>query len=221
MPDLLPVPPPLGWRARLEVLLRQRPLQTSRVVVALVGAVLLVAGGVLALVWILHSPPPSEALIPQVTAPSVSSALGVPTTGDVIVVQAAGAVLSPGVYRMPGNARVVDVIDAAGGLAPSADPDRLALAAKVTDGERVYVPKVGEPLPAASATGAATPAGPLDLNTASETELDALPGVGPATAAAIVSYREHHGAFTSVDQLLEVRGIGPAKLDQIAPLVRV
>jgi len=219
MPDLLPVPPPLGWRARLEVLLRQRPLQTSRIVVAVGAAALLVAGALLALVWILRTPPPSEALIPQVTASSVSAPVA--ESADAIVVQAAGAVVMPGVYRVPREARVVDVIDAAGGLAPGADPDRLELAAKVVDGERVYVPKVGEPLPAASAGGAAAAAGPLDLNTASETDLDALPGVGPATAAAIVSYREHHGAFTSIDQLLDVRGIGPAKLDQIAPLVRV
>ena len=63
--------------------------------------------------------------------------------------------------------------------------------------------------------------GPIDLNSADEAALDALPGIGPATAKAIVAYRESHGPFTSVDQLLEVRGIGPAKLDQLADLVRV
>ena len=219
MPDLLPVPPPLGWRARLETLLHQRPLQTSRIVMAAVAAVLALVGIGLAVVWLLRTPPSSEDLIPQVTTPSVSSSID--GSGESLVVQAAGAVTSPGVYRVRGDARVVDVIDAAGGLAPGADPDRLELAAKVVDGERIYVPRVGEPLPASVSRGSATPKGPLDLNTASATDLDALPGVGPATAAAIVSYREHHGAFTSVDQLLEVRGIGPAKLDQIAPLVRV
>ena len=84
-----------------------------------------------------------------------------------------------------------------------------------------YVPRVGEALPSASIGDAAEPAGPLDLNAASERDLDALPGVGPATAKAIVTYRDSHGPFTSVDQLLEVRGIGPAKLDQLADLVRV
>jgi competence protein ComEA len=137
-----------------------------------------------------------------------------------MLVQAAGAVVSPGVYRLSGDPRVVDVIDAAGGLAPGADPNRLSLAAKVSDGERVYVPVVGEALPAVP-SGAATDSGPIDLNSADEAALDALPGIGPATAKAIVAYRESHGPFTSVDQLLEVRGIGPAKLDQLADLVRV
>jgi competence protein ComEA len=219
MHDLLPVPPPLGWRARLEALLGHRPLRASHVALVTVAAIALLAGGVVAAVWVLRTPPPSESLIPQAAAAAVSSIPSAPSEGT-LMVQAAGAVLSPGVYRVPTDARVIDVIDAAGGLAPGADADRLALAAKVSDGERVYVPRVGEALPSAP-TGAAEPAGPLDLNTASESDLDALPGVGPATAKAIVTYRESHGPFTSVDQLLEVRGIGPAKLDQLADLVRV
>ena len=220
MHDLLPVPPPLGWRARLEALLGHRPLRASHVALVSVVAVALLAGGVVAAVWVLRTPPPSESLIPQAAAAAVSSIPAPAPSEGALMVQAAGAVLSPGVYRVPADARVIDVIDAAGGLAPGADADRLALAAKVSDGERVYVPRVGEALPSAPA-GAAEPAGPLDLNTASERDLDALPGVGPATAKAIVTYRESHGPFTSVDQLLEVRGIGPAKLDQLADLVRV
>ncbi len=219
MHDLLPVPPPLGWRARLEALLGHRPLRASHVALVSVVAVALLAAGVVASVWVLRTPPPSESLIPQAATAAVSSIPAPAPSEGALMVQAAGAVLSPGVYRVPADARVIDVIDAAGGLAPEADADRLALAAKVSDGERVYVPRVGEALPAPA--GAAEPAGPLDLNTASERDLDALPGVGPATAKAIVTYRESHGPFTSVDQLLEVRGIGPAKLDQLADLVRV
>lgn len=219
MHDLLPVPPPLGWRARLEALLGHRPLRASHVALVSVVAVALLAAGVVASVWVLRTPPPSESLIPQAATAAVSSIPAPAPSERALMVQAAGAVLSPGVYRVPADARVIDVIDAAGGLAPEADADRLALAAKVSDGERVYVPRVGEALPAPA--GAAEPAGPLDLNTASERDLDALPGVGPATAKAIVTYRESHGPFTSVDQLLEVRGIGPAKLDQLADLVRV
>ncbi len=220
MHDLLPVPPPLGWRARLEALLGHRPLRASHVALVSVVAVALLAGVVVAAVWLLRTPPPSESLIPRAAAAAVSSIPASAPSEGALMVQAAGAVLSPGVYRVPADARVIDVIDAAGGLAPGADADRLALAAKVSDGERVFVPRVGEALPSAP-TGAAEPAGPVDLNTASERDLDALPGVGPATAKAIVTYRESHGPFTSVDQLLEVRGIGPAKLDQLADLVRV
>lgn len=225
MQDLLPVPPPLGWRARLESLLGRRPLRGPHLAVVAAAALVLLGGGVMVAVWILRTPPPSESLIPQVsasTAPLTASSGTVDGGARSLMVQAAGAVVSPGVYQLSADARVIDVIDAAGGLAPGADADRLALAAKVADGERVYVPRVGEAIPApigAAPSGARV--GPIDLNIATESDLDALPGVGPATASAIVAYRESHGPFTSVDQLLEVRGIGPAKLDQLADLVTV
>jgi competence protein ComEA len=140
-----------------------------------------------------------------------------------LVVHVAGAVARPGVYRLAAAARVADAIDAAGGAAPDADLDGLNLAAKVGDGERVYVPRRGEvvaPGPGLSA-GTNAPAVPLDLNTATAEQLDDLPGVGPATAEAIVSYRTEHGRFRSVEQLLEVRGIGEAKLAAIRSKVRV
>jgi competence protein ComEA len=118
---------------------------------------------------------------------------------------------------------VADAIDAAGGAAPDADLDGLNLAAKVGDGERVYVPRRGEvvaPGPGLSA-GTNAIAAPLDLNTATAEQLDDLPGVGPATADAIVEYRTEHGRFRSVEELLEVRGIGEAKLAAIRSKVRV
>jgi competence protein ComEA len=219
MPDLLPVPPPLGWRARVEALLRRGPLRTAHLALLGVMALLVLGVGAAIVVWVMRTPPATESVIPQATVSSSVPAASA-DDGESILVQAAGAVVSPGVYRLSGDPRVVDVIDAAGGLAPGADPNRLSLAAKVGDGERVYVPVVGEALPAAS-QGATADSGPIDLNSADEAALDALPGVGPATAKAIVAYRESHGPFTSVDQLLEVRGIGPAKLDQLVDLVRV
>jgi competence protein ComEA len=215
----------LSWRARAESLLGGRTLTPARLAVALAGLAAVVGLGGVVAVWVLRTPPSTESLIPlaagATAAPSSAPQLA-PVDG--IVVQAAGAVVAPGVYRLPNDARVIDLIDAAGGLAPGADPNRLALAAKVADGERVYVPIVGEPLPAAVGSGGAKgmgDAGPVDLNTANESDLDALPGIGPATAAAIVAHRDRHGPFTSVDQLLEVRGIGPAKLEQLTGLVRV
>jgi len=136
-------------------------------------------------------------------------------------------VQSPGVYRLPGSARVIDAVQTAGGLAVDANPDAINLAAPVTDGERVYVPRVGEVAPpvvsggSGGGAGVTTPAGPVNLNTATADDLDALPGVGPATAAAILAYRDQHGPFASVDDLGEVRGIGPAKLEALRGLVTV
>ena len=117
-----------------------------------------------------------------------------------------------------------------------ADRDRVNLAAPLTDGERVWVPARGqqEVPDVVAGAGQAGPVGadgpggveptaeaPLDLNAATAAQLDALPGVGPATASAILAYRDQVGRFASVDDLLEVRGIGDAKLEQIRPLVRV
>jgi competence protein ComEA len=157
---------------------------------------------------------------------SASTEGGAESAGPVVV-YAAGAVKTPGVYKLAAGARVTDAVLAAGGPAPDADLDRVNLAAKVTDGERVYIPRKGEAGDAAlgaagvpDAAGTGAPA-VLDLNTATAEQLDALPGVGPATAKAILDYRTQHRRFRSVDELLEVRGIGEAKLAQLKPLVRV
>jgi competence protein ComEA len=147
-----------------------------------------------------------------------------------LVVHVAGAVAAPGVQRLPPGARVVDALDAAGGAATDADLARLNLAAPLADGQMVYVLRLGEEAPPAIAgpvapsTGAAvsTPSAgvaPVDVNTASAEQLDTLPGIGPSTAAAIIAHREEHGPFTSVEQLLDVRGIGEAKLSQMRDLV--
>ena len=152
-----------------------------------------------------------------------------------VVVYVAGAVATAGVYTLPDASRVLDALSAAGGVAAGADPDALNLAALVRDGDRIYVPRVGQPVPTVVGpqggkssgsggggdAGAVTAKGPVDLNRATVDDLDALPGVGPATAAAIVAYRDEHGPFSSVDGLLAVRGIGSAKLDALRSLVTV
>jgi competence protein ComEA len=155
-------------------------------------------------------------------------------TGPGLVVQAAGAVVRPGVYHLAAGARVGDLVDLAGGLAADADPDRVNLASPLTDGVRVWVPRRGEAEPPAevggsgsgppggsSSSGSGIPAPLVDLNTATAAELESLPGVGPATAAAIIDYRQRNGPFETVDELAEVRGIGDAKLGQLRELVRV
>jgi competence protein ComEA len=162
------------------------------------------------------------------------------------VVHVAGAVAHPGVYALAPGSRAHDAVLAAGGATPDADLSMVNLAAPLDDASQVYVPRRGEgprraapatpsreakgvtappgaaPTPApGSGTSAPTPASPLDLNAASAAALEALPGIGPRTAAAIVAHRERHGPFASVEALLDVRGIGPATLGEIRPLVRI
>ena len=167
-----------------------------------------------------------------VSADGVPGATGTtrPTSGD-LVVQAAGAVVRPGLYHLAAGARVADLIDQAGGFTPDADTDRVNLASPLADGVRVWVPRRGEADPPSAVGGGGEggsggssgtgPAALVDLNTATADELDALPGVGPATAAAIIDHRQRHGPFRSVDELADVRGIGDAKLAQLRELVRV
>ena len=200
-----------------------------------------VAAVVLAsLVWLAYGPgsgteAPIELTLPRADTSPPSSAGGPAGHGgapsspsDGVVVHVAGAVASPGLYRLGDGARVADALEAAGGPAADADLDAVNLAGKVSDGERVYLPRRGEVPPAVVAGGGPGGAadggrstGPLDLNTATAAQLEALPGVGPATVEAILSYRKEKGRFRSVDELLEVRGIGEAKLAGLRSKVRV
>jgi competence protein ComEA len=145
-----------------------------------------------------------------------------------VVVHVVGAVRRPGLYRLAQGARVADAVARAGGSTRKADLALVNLAALVSDGEQVVVPRrgagaAGGPAGAAGGAGASSgsgiPTGPVHLNSATVEQLDALPGVGPVTAQKIVDYRQKHGAFTSVDELDAVSGIGPARLDQLRDLV--
>lgn len=158
---------------------------------------------------------PVEELIPQV---GLAPTTGVGPEPAAVVVHVSGAVAAPGVYSLPSTARVIEAVEAAGGATLDADLHQLNLAAVVADGQQVRIPIVGELLP--STTSGASP-GPVDLNRGDVVALQSLPGVGPATAEAIVAYREEHGPFRSVDDLLDVPGIGPAKLAAIADAVVV
>jgi competence protein ComEA len=159
-------------------------------------------------------------------APSTSLATSPATTlASSIVVYVAGEVVVPGIYTLASTARVNDAVQAAGGLRATADLGLVNLAAILHDGQRVYVPAVGELVPplieVAPPADGTSPTEPVNINLATAEQLDVLPGVGPATAAAIVAHRQQHGPFQSVDQLGDVRGIGPAKLDALRGLVTV
>lgn len=193
----------------------------ARAVVAGVALVGLVVG---ALWWLTRqAPPPVESTLPLVDAAALTTTTTATTAPSEVVVHVAGAVVAPGVHRLPPGARVIDAVEASGGLAPDADPSAVNLAALLEDGAQVYVPRVGEAPPPSASLGPSTEdaSGPVDLNTADVALLETLPGIGPATAAAIVDHRERHGPFASVEGLLDVRGIGEAKLAALRDLVRV
>ena len=144
-----------------------------------------------------------------------------------IVVHVVGAVRRPGLVRLPHDARVQDAIDAAGGLRSSAAPGELNLAQTLTDGQQVLVGSRAHPGGRLSGGGndsgnSSSGSSPqVDLNTATATQLDSLPGVGPVTAERILTWRTEHGRFRRVDELQEVEGIGPKTYADIAPHVRV
>lgn len=148
-----------------------------------------------------------------------------------VYVDVDGAVASPGVYRLKDGARVSQAIDAAGGLTPEADVTGLNRASKVADGQKIYVPTVGEQQAAAVTSGADSGASPtsgagassglVNINTASAAELQTLSGIGPSMAQSIIDERTQNGAFASVDDLMRVSGIGEKKLAKIKDCICV
>jgi competence protein ComEA len=174
-----------------------------------------------------RSPTP-DSLAPGAAASASPSRTPAPAE---IVVDVAGKVRRPGVVRVGADARVVDAIDLAGGVLPGTDTTGLALARRLTDGEQILVtgipgtaPAVAPVDPSAGGTGDAAgsaTAGPVNLNLATEAQLDALPGVGPVLASRIIDWRTQHGPFTSPQQLGDVGGVGDKKLADLLPLVTV
>ena len=144
---------------------------------------------------------------------------GAPAKPKLVYVDVVGAVRRPGLYRVPGGARVADAVSRAGGATRKAELALVNLAALVADGEQVVVPLRGAAAVGASGGDTSAPSGPVHLNSATIEQLDALPGVGPVTAQKIVDFRTQHGGFGSVDELDAVPGIGPARLSDLRPLV--
>jgi competence protein ComEA len=223
----------------------QKLLRRLRQWVAFIGPQRIVAGcftavalGGIAWFVLKPSPVPIDTYVPRVTTVSATS---FPVQPAIITVHVAGAVNSPGVYRLSSSARVVDAITVAGGALRSADLESINLAQTITDTEQVYIPtkRVSRPrvttaprlrpdrtTPTSTSVMSDGSAGPqptrlINLNTATASELDSLTGIGPSTAKAIIAYRTKKGSFSKVEDLLSVPGIGPAKLAALRDQVTV
>lgn len=223
------VPPPEGhvrrWVARASragAAVRLRCGLEPKAVVAL--AVLLAVAAAFA-VHHLWTGRPRGVPVPERTAAARAPVAAFPSgaaaaspSGRTVVVDVAGKVRDPGVRTLPPGTRVGDALRAAGGALPGTDTTTLNLARVVADGEQILVGATAPAPPPGG--GTATSTGPVALNSATEEQLDTLPGVGPVLARHIIDYRTRHGGFTSVDELREVEGIGERRFHDLRPLVR-
>ena len=162
-----------------------------------------------------------------------------PPTAPPVLVYVVGAVATPGVYSLPAGSHVWDAVQQAGGLLPGANQEVVNLAAVLRDGDKINFPlqgdptrAVNEPTPAAAAfqteeqPGTAATAPPpgarqVNINTASAAELESLPGIGPVLAQRVLEYRQKHGSFTNIEEILKVNGIGPATFERIKLLITI
>ena len=154
---------------------------------------------------------------PVEAGPSPHAPASAGDSADDVVVYVSGAVASPGVLTLPANSRVIDAITAAGGATPEADLESINLARVLVDGEQIRVGVVGESPPSVTAGTGTDAQACVSLATATETELQTLPGIGPALAQRIISYRSTHPRLTSVEELDDVPGIGPSLIEKIRP----
>jgi competence protein ComEA len=172
-------------------------------------------------IQIAETPAPAVAARASPTVAGASASPGASAAPVELMVDVAGLVRKPGVYAFEPGSRVIDAIDRAGGAKPSADLTLLNLAAPLTDGQQILVQKEGSAAPGTSGVPGVGGTTLVNINTADQTTLETLNGVGPALATAIIQYRTEHGPFTTVDQLDDVSGIGPATLEKLRPAVTV
>jgi len=198
---------------------KQGPTVKSRVYLILTLVVGLIAGGAI-VYFTMRATAPGTSIV-------VSTPLPTPTpfpssTPAPIRVHVSGAVRQPDVYELPPGSIVKDAIEVAGGPASDADLDGVNLAVELRDQQQVYVPRQGEVAPMAPAVGGGgAPAGPVNINTATAAELEALSGIGPKTAEAIVEYREANGPFEGIEDVMAVPGIGEGTFEKIKDEITV
>src|SRR5919204_4616855 len=195
----------MSFRDRLDTLSRGEIAGLIVVLVAVLGG----AG-----LWYARSLPKSVTIAEA--GPGVARSSASPSPAATVIVDVAGAVRNPGVYEFAEGERVIDAIERAGGPLPKADVSVLNLAAPLADGTQILVPTSAPPgsTPTTGVPGSSA-GGLLNINTATETDLETLSGIGEVLAATIIEYREQNGPFASVDDLLDVSGIGPATLEEI------
>lgn len=233
----LPASPPGGPSAWVSKI-RADPGRAGVLALGLIGAVAVLV----TVVTLIGDSPPAvvSAKLPPVEMSSSAPAAGSASPGPAgpVVVSVVGLVHKPGLFTLAPGARIADALTAAGGALDGADVLGLNLARRVEDGEQIVVgigappgqpaemgsSVVSEAEPGNAPGSAESPSnatGLIDLNSATVEQLDTLPGIGPVTAAAIIAWRDTNGAFSSVEQLGDVDGIGPARLDKLRDLVRV
>lgn len=200
-----------GWREKLQDLAARRR-ETWPLLVLVAGATIiaLAVGG-----------RSSSARVAPPAQPSIEASPSASTeTAGVVLVHVAGAVRQPGLYEFPAGSRVADAVESAGGPARRADLDALNLAEVLVDGTKVHVVRVGESAPVAASGASPSPElGAVPLNSADQAALETIPGIGPVTALAILGHRDDIGRFESLEQLLDVDGIGPATFESIRSYV--
>jgi competence protein ComEA len=223
-----------GGRAHLAAeTLDELPQQRfSRMHVGVIGVLLIL--GLITAGWLLLRARPVAVASPGEVVTMSTSLPNAPTASATtsqratrLVVHVLGAVRHPGLVKLPENSRVQDAIDAAGGLTGRADPSELNLAQPLADGQQVVIGTTGDPTgevrdgQESGAGSGRSATATLDLNRANQAQLEELPGIGPVTAGAILTWRQQHGRFSRIEELQEVDGIGPKTYAQIAPHVRV